>query len=280
MNGTKVVHDYTYRPDAIFHTTDNSTRLFFGMEIEVESPNGWEIRNESARYLYDKLDAGASLAYLKNDGSLNCGYEIVTHPMTYDFFTNEATEFWESLDHIRDVYNMKSWSTRTCGLHIHISRTGFTNPPHLHRFLNLVYSNSEFYEAMAGRSASSWAKFDDVMSYNGETSTWSRSYKHKVADPSKTSTDRYSAVNTNNYATVEMRIFKGSINTTNVRGALGLAHASVEYTRNLTLSDIKAGALKKDQFIEYINAHPDLYADTIIRMGKVGHLLSPVEQTN
>jgi len=268
VNGIKVVHDYTYRPDAIFHTTDNNTRLFFGMEIEVESPNGWEIRNESARYLYDKLEAGASLAYLKNDGSLNCGYEIVTHPMTYDFFTNEATEFWESLDHIRDVYNMKSWATKTCGLHIHISRTGFTNPPHLHRFLNLVYSNPDFYQAMAGRSASSWAKFDDVMSYNTETRVVGRSYKNKVADPSRTSTDRYSAVNTNNYATIEMRIFKGSINKTNVRGALGLAHASVEYTRTMSIQEVKDGALCASNLIKYIESKPELYADTIIRIGK------------
>jgi len=270
-DGERLVHDYSYRPDAIFHSTDEHTRLFFGMEIEVEA-DGYDNRREAAQFAQIRLEMETSLGYLKNDGSLNCGFEVVTHPMTYDFFMNEATEFWDTIDKLKTDFNMKSWATRTCGLHIHISRTGFTNPPHLHRFLNLVYSNQEFYEAMAGRSSSNWAKFDDALKYDG--TKWQRSFAHKVANPETTSTDRYSAINTNNRATVEMRIFRGSINTTNVRGALGLAHASVEYTRTLTLQDIKDGSLKVEKFIEYINSKPELYADVITRMGKVESTIS------
>jgi hypothetical protein len=237
------------------------------MEIEVEAES-YDQRREAAQYAHSILEEQNSLAYLKNDGSLNCGFEVVTHPMTYDFFMNEADEFWNTIDKLKTDFNMKSWATRTCGLHIHISRSGFTNPPHLHRFLRLVYSNQDFYQAMAGRSASSWAKFDDVMTYDSETRIVGRSYKNKVADPTTTSTDRYSAINTNNRATVEMRIFKGSINTTNVRGALGLAHASVEYTRTMSLQQVKDGSLTTGNFIDYIHSKPELYADVITRMGK------------
>jgi hypothetical protein len=243
------------------------------MEIEVEAES-YDQRRDAAQYAYNRLEVENSLAYLKNDGSLNCGFEVVTHPMTYDFFANEAEEFWDTIDKLKTDFNMKSWATRTCGLHIHISRSGFTNPPHLHRFLRLVYSNPDFYQLMAGRSASSWAKFDDVMSYDGQNQKWTRSYKGKTADPTTTSTDRYSAINTNNRATVEMRIFKGSINTTNVRGALGLAHASVEYTRTMTIQEVKEGALSTERFIDYINSKPELYADVTTRMGKCGTPLS------
>jgi hypothetical protein len=267
VDGDRVVHDYSYRPDPIFHSTDDNSRLFFGMEIEVEAPS-WEVRRDAAQYAHNKLEVENSLAYLKNDGSLNCGFEVVTHPMTYDFFMNEAQELWDTVHGLKENYGMKSWATRTCGLHIHISRSGFTNPPHLHRFLRLIYSNQDFYQAMAGRSASSWAKFDDVMAYDTETDKYRRTFKHKVADPTTVNTDRYSAVNTNNRATVEMRIFKGSINTTNVRGALGLAHASVEYTRTMSIKDVKDNALCASNLIKYIESKPDLYADTIIRIGK------------
>lgn len=272
-DGDRIIHDYSYRPDPIFHSTDDNSRLFFGMEIEVEA-EGYDARREAAQYAYSILEEQNSLAYLKNDGSLNCGFEVVTHPMTYDFFMNEASEFWETIDKLKNDFHMKSWATRTCGLHIHISRSGFTNPPHLHRFLRLIYSNQSFYQLMAGRSESSWAKFDDVMSYDGTNQKWGRSYKNKVADPTTTSTDRYSAVNTNNRATVEMRIFKGSINTTNVRGALGLAHASVEYTRTMSLQEVKDGALSTERFIDYINSKPELYADVTTRMGKIESPLS------
>lgn len=273
IDGERVVHDYTYRPDPIFHSTDDNSRLFFGMEIEVEA-DSYDRRREAAQYAHSILEEQNSLAYLKNDGSLNCGFEVVTHPMTYDFFMNEADEFWETIDKLKTDFHMKSWATRTCGLHIHISRSGFNGPAHTHRFLNLIYSNQEFYQLMAGRSESSWAKFDDVRSYNPETRQWTNAFKYKIADPTTTSTDRYSAVNTNNRATLEMRIFKGSINTTNVRGALGLAHASVEYTRTMPLQEVKDGALKVEKFIDYIKSKPELYADVITRMGKIETPLS------
>lgn len=265
-DGERVVHDYSYRPDPIFHSTDDNSRLFFGMEIEMEA-DGSESRSEASRHAYKRLERDTNLAYLKNDGSLDCGFEVVTHPMTYDFFMNEAPEFWETINQLKHEYKMKSWSTGSCGIHIHISRTGFTNPPHLHRFLQLVYSNQVFYEEMAGRSHSHWAKFDDVMVY--DNGGYHRSYKRKVASPpNHQSTDRYSAVNTNNRATVEMRIFRGSLNVINIRGALGLAHASVEYTRNMSVQDVRNGSLNADKLIEYIESQPELYADTITRMNK------------
>jgi hypothetical protein len=267
VDGERIVHDYSYRPDPIFHSTDNNSRLFFGMEIEVEAEN-YDVRRDAAQYAHSILEEQNSLAYLKNDGSLNCGFEVVTHPMTYDFFMNEAQEFWETIDALKYKFQMKSWATRTCGLHIHISRSGFNGPAHTHRFLNLIYSNQAFYQEMAGRSASSWAKFDDATKYDAANNKWVKSYAHKVADPTTINTDRYSAVNTNNRATLEMRIFKGSINTTNVRGALGLAHASVEYTRTMSLQEVKDGGLTTAKFIDYINSKPELYADVITRMGK------------
>ena len=268
VDNERIVHDYSYRPDPIFHSTDDNSRLFFGMEIEVEA-GSYDQRREAAQYAHSILEEQNSLAYLKNDGSLNCGFEVVTHPMTYDFFMKEADEFWDTIDKLKTDFNMKSWATRTCGLHIHISRSGFTNPPHMHRFLRLIYSNQDFYQAMAGRSESNWAKFDDVKMWDGAHNKWVRSYRGKMADPTTTNTDRYSAINTNNRATVEMRIFKGSINTTNVRGALGLAHASVEYTRTMSLQEVMDGALSTEKFIDYINSKPELYADVITRMGKV-----------
>lgn len=264
-DGERLVHDYSYHPDPIFHSTEDNARLFFGMEIEVEAVGN---RKDSAQYTYNRLEVENSLAYLKNDSSLNNGFEIVTHPMTYDFFTNQADEFWLTLDELKNKYGLKSWSTRTCGLHIHISRSGFSGGAHMHRFLNLVYSNQEFYEAMAGRSSSNWAKFDDATKYNPDKNSWGKSFAHKLGDPTQTSSERYSAVNTNNRHTLEMRIWRGSINSSNVRGALGLAHASVEYTRTMTLQEVKGDALTMERFTEYIRANEELYSHTIARMSR------------
>ena len=266
----QVIHDYSYRPDPIFHSTDKEENLFFGIEIEVEAAHN---KGESAEYA-NRLE-GMELAYLKADGSLTCGFEIVTHPMTHDFYKNEAGELWDTIETLRSQYGVKSWGTRTCGLHIHISRTGFKNPPHMHRFLNLVYSNEDFYSALAGRSASRWAKFDDVVATKRDGFSEEghaqykqyRSYKHKINDGRNT--DRYSAVNTQNHATLEMRIFKGSLKPSNVMSQLDLAHASVEYTRNMTIQEVKGGSLSTDSFVKYIFANADLYPDLCERISRV-----------
>ena len=95
-NSSRLVHDYNYRPDAIFHSTDKNERLFFGIEVEVEAGRNYELASEYA-YRLEELD----LAYLKSDGSLTCGFEIVTHPMSHDFFKNEAQELWNTLEQLR-----------------------------------------------------------------------------------------------------------------------------------------------------------------------------------
>jgi hypothetical protein len=247
--------------------------LYFGIEIEVEAKGGnYETRREGARRAHALEDS--QLAYLKNDGSLNCGFEIVTHPMSHDYYMNEADELWETLEELRNKYDMTSWATRTCGLHIHISRTGFNGGAHMHRFLNLVYSNQAFYELLAGRSSSQWSKFDDVDTAvpNGQDedgfTQWKRvrSFKNKIN--SGRNTDRYSAVNTQNRATLEMRIFKGTINSGKVKSQINLAHASVEYTRTLTVKDVRDGALKAEQFAQYIMAHADIYPELVARLDK------------
>jgi hypothetical protein len=281
-DGTRLIHDYSYRPDAIFHSTKGDERLFFGIEIEVEARDNLR---ESAEYAH-QLES-MDLAYLKHDGSLNNGFEIVTHPMSHDYFKNEATDFFAVMEGLRtrEGIRVKSWDTRTCGLHIHISRTGFNGGAHMHRFLNLVYTNPEFYSTLAGRQSDQWAKFTDIIQKeyrrdaNGERVPapdhsgryWEidtkRTFKHKL-DNNRNS-DRYSAVNTNNHATLEMRIFRGTINGDTIKSQLDLAHASVEYTRTLTVQDVTQGALTSDNFMWYIFQHEELYPELVSRIDKL-----------
>lgn len=278
-DGSRLIHDYSYRPDAIFHSTNKDERLFFGMEIEVEARDNLRDSAEYAHQL-ESMD----LAYLKHDGSLSNGFEIVTHPMSHDYFKNEAQDFFAVIEGLRTQQGIrvKSWDTRTCGLHIHISRTGFNGGAHMHRFLNLVYTNPDFYSTLAGRTSDQWAKFTDIIKreykrdangdrifsqdtgYEIETK---RTFKHKL-DMDRNS-DRYSAVNTLNRETLEMRIFRGSVNGDTIKSQLDLAHASVEYTRNLTVQDVTQGALLSDNFMWYIFEHEYLYPELVARIDKL-----------
>ena len=278
-DGSRLIHDYSYRPDAIFHSTNKDERLFFGIEIEVEAKD--DLR-ESAEYAHqlESLD----LAYLKHDGSLSNGFEIVTHPMSHDFFKNEAGDFFRVIEGLRTQagIRVKSWDTRTCGLHIHISRTGFSGGAHQHRFLNLVYSNPDFYSTLAGRTSDQWAKFTDIIKREyardregdripepegGYKIDTIRTFKHKLDN--ERNSDRYSAVNTLNRETLEMRIFRGSVNGDTIKAQIDLAHASVEYTRTLTVQDVREGALSADNFMWYVFQHEALYPELSARIDKL-----------
>jgi hypothetical protein len=221
------------------------------------------------------------LAYLKHDGSLSCGYEIVTHPMSHDYYKNQASDLWDTLEHLRTYYKVKSWDTSTCGLHIHVSRTGFNGGGHMHRFLNLIYSNQDFYQRLAGREESRWATFSDIMhsevtrdEYGNrvldEYGDYQYVTKRDIASKLKGfNTERYSAVNTRNQETLEIRIFKGTVNTNTIKSHLDLAHASVEYTRSLTVRDVREGALAWVKFADYILAHADLYPELYERVNRL-----------
>lgn len=265
-NGERVVHDYNYRPDAVFHVTKDNERLFFGFELEMEL--GYD-RADAALYAYNKLEPD-DYAYLKNDGSLDDGFELVTHPMTFDFLMDDeaSQEVWDTIYALREKYNARSYNTRTCGFHIHISRSGFNGGAHMHRFLNLVYSNPKLYQKLAGRSSDQWAKFDDVYRryYDDYTGTYklTKSFKDKLSG--YRNSDRYSAVNTLNQHTLEMRIFKGTMSIPALKAHIQLAHASVEYTRNLSVQQVARGAYGTNNFLAYIYANMDTYPELIARI--------------
>jgi hypothetical protein len=210
------------------------------------------------------------LAYLKSDGSLNCGFELVTHPMSHSYFTNDAGTLWDTINRLKVDYNMMAWGTKTCGLHIHISRNGFNGGSHQHRFLQLVYNNKDFYEVMAGRSSSNWAKFDDIYDHAGK-----KTFRHKL---NREGSDRYAAVNTNNRNTLEMRIFRGSLNTGYIKACIDLAHASVEFTRTMSVPEVRNNKLDCINLIQYIRERAELYPSLNARLDRLSSVINQIER--
>lgn len=211
-----LINDYGYKPPPRFHGTGP---LYLGLELEINAPTG-ELRDcaESAvRHL-------GTLGYLKEDCSINddtgYGFEVVTHPMSYDWAVDRFP--WEMLTDL---------ARRACGadgngLHVHVSRAAFESAIHVYRWMKFLYRNSRQVTAVARRESGQWAAFHDRD-------------RQQVKDYSKGARGaRYRAINTNNAETFELRVFASSLRPQEVQAALGLAAASVEYTRFLTVADI------------------------------------------
>lgn len=253
-----IIHNYDYRPRAIFFGHQES-KYYLGFELEVESIH--ESRSEGALLAQNEL---GEHAYMKSDGSLNDGFEIVTHPHTLEAYRELN---WSALDKLR-AKGYRSWNTDTCGLHVHVSRTAFGNGDrrnlrqfvlsrqmHELRFMKLVYDNQRQVERLAGRPSNHYASFMD----RGKL-------VRKVKDGVQ-SNGRYSVINTDNQDTLEVRIFRGSLRKETVMSALEFVTASVEYTRNLKVTSTNK-ALTWARFVAYVVSNADTYPNLLDKMNK------------
>jgi len=273
--GGRVINQYSYKPNPTFFG-DDKHNLYFGLELEMEIRSG-NLR-ESAQYIQSKV--GDSI-YLKDDSSIGrggyAGFELVSHPLSFGHWTSQMSNLWQGLEYLRDNEQARSWDAESCGIHIHASRAGFKSGAHTHRWLTLIYKNAPEMMKFAGRK-SDYAKFNDVWQYD----EYDRPYfsvKHKL--DRRSHTERYSAVNTQNEHTLELRFFRGTTKPSGVLSAIELAHASIEYTRDMTLSDVKLGMLKWDWFYDYVEANNGFYPNLYERMSKVSHInLKNIEKIN
>jgi hypothetical protein len=213
------IYDYSYKPRPRFF---GAGRYWLGFELEVEldSEGDSEECNEQAGRVNRRL---GEHAYCKNDGSLDYGFEIVSHPHTLEEFHNLDWEFMRDLRSNGFV----SWNNSNCGIHVHVSNTAFAGNTqketdmHRIRFAKFIYDNQHQVERIAGRKENSYAQFTD---------------KGRVVNKMLTGNQaegRYEVVNIANSNTIEVRIFKGSLRVERLLSDIEFVHAVVEFTRNM-----------------------------------------------
>lgn len=243
-SGRGFIHSYSYKPTAKFF---GEAPYHMGMELEVESRGRYDVAS-GAEHVLDKL--GSNRIYCKWDGSLQDGFEIVTHPHSLDEWHKLD---WSFLDDLKSM-GFRSWNTKTCGLHVHVSRSAFrgsstlTSEAHQLRFLKFIYDNQRQSCRIAGRQ-SDYARWDDKGNLIAKVKEGVNSAGH------------YSAINTENYETIEIRIFKGSLRKERVLSAIEFVHAVVEYTRSLRIVP-KNKPLSWSRFVAWLlnesNNYPNL----------------------
>lgn len=113
----KVIHDYYYKPDPVFF---GDGKLYMGIELEIDDAGEDE---EYAGEIYNTANLTTDHLYLKHDGSLYNGFELVSHPMTIEYHKNKMP--WSSILSRAIHMGYRSHQTDNCGLHIHINRSAF-----------------------------------------------------------------------------------------------------------------------------------------------------------
>jgi hypothetical protein len=240
-----LIESYSYTPHLEFKGKKDysSTNPFFGFELEVECPD--DNRNDMASYLNDVYNYAENYLYFKEDGSLDNGVEIVSHPATM----SEHLKRLKESDFIElSKLGAKSFDTKTCGLHFHISKE-FMTDAHKVRFGLLFAMLREPFEVLAQRKASTYAKFKS---------------KNLARSQYKKSDERYEAVNWTNKKTVEIRMFKGTLKFSTFIASMQLCHAAYLFTHSrhslackMTTQDIWL------RFIAWIAKKPEAYKELL-----------------
>ena len=274
------------------------TAEIIGFELEVENKTNGENYISSSDLASDFIlamdDRDENHVYLKSDGSLSNGFEIVTHPKSYSAWMQDMKRFQPMFDLPKK--GIRSHDTQTCGLHFSLNRKAFS-PIHLLKFSTFIYWNPIFIKDISRRTwrnLVSWASVFSAHNYNtvGDleiksimaTKARIRGYLNdntfftkcgdlfhplytKKALIENTRNIRNTAINLPDDR-VECRFFRGTLKKDTFMMNLQFIHSLFEFTKqekfeNLSIFDFLKFNKKND--FHYVNEYMNLLPTDLIR---------------
>ena len=232
---SNLIEDYYYKPTPVFYG-ESEADCYLGVELEVDN-TGCDYDGKLIYQAAETLIDDYAELYLKHDGSLSRGFEIVTHPCSLDYHYNRLG--WQEIMKICKDGTLYSHDTNTCGLHIHLSRRFFgesqeTQDLHISKLLLLI---SKFYDShllkFSRRQPSElrWCSNPSI-DYEDDDNEYTIVDKMKQLKFK----GRYVAVNLENTNTIEFRLFKGTLNFSTFIASLQFV---VEISRYAMRTDLK-----------------------------------------
>jgi uncharacterized C2H2 Zn-finger protein len=216
-----VIKAHSYKPKAK-HYGHFQKDLLLGIELEVDH-GGKD--NKKAKELLKIVNGNEheKYVYIKHDGSLNDGFEIVSQPATLHVHISQIP--WRKAFEYLKKQSYESDNTSTCGLHVHINRLflGKTYRSIVNTEARILFFFETFWNKLV--------KFSRRTQY--EISRWCERYGTTDYDQAIlwNNESRYYALNFQNRATIEFRIFKGTLDYNTFIATLALVHNIVMYCK-------------------------------------------------
>lgn len=244
------IHNYYYKPDPIFYGT---AARYLGVELEIDGAGEY---GSNAENLLDIANQNRELIYCKHDGSLNDGFEIVTHPMTLVFHQQEMP--WKDVMEKAVSMGYRSHHAQTCGLHCHVNRDSFgeTEQEQDYSIARVLYFVEKHWEELLKFSRRTQRQLE----------RWAARYGYKerpmeILDEAKSGygSGRYTSINLQNQNTVEFRIFRGSLKYNTLIATLQLVNQICDVAIALSDGEIQAmswttfvAGVTKAELIQYL----------------------------
>lgn len=195
------IHNYSYKPEPIFY---GEGPLYLGVELEVDEAGK---DNVNAAHTLRGFNQENVYGYVKSDGSLNDGFELVTHPCTVETHLQQVP--WrETLEALRGM-GYRSHAPGTCGLHVHVSRKALGKD---------VYEQEETIAKLLYIFERFW---QEILRFSRRTESqinhWAARYGYKdrgeeiLKEAKHGANGRYACINLTNTDTIEFRVFRGTL---------------------------------------------------------------------
>ena len=263
ISSERYIHDYNYKPVPIFHGDE---KLYMGVELEIDL--GGE-DNCFAEEILNIANFQGDHLYCKHDGSIEEGFEMVSHPMDLEYHQNEMP--WQKVFEKAVNLGYRSHQTSTCGLHVHVNRDG----------LGDTYTTQE--DVISRIVYFIEAHWNELLKFSRRTeysiNRWASRYG--LSDSAKETYDRakksnglgrYVCLNLQNYSTIEFRIFRGTLKFETFIATLQLVHeicmqaihTSDKVFEDMCWSDFVMGINKekKPELINYLKSK-QLYVNEV-----------------
>ncbi len=220
------------------------------MELEID---GAGKDNDYAEEILDIANEDDEHIYIKSDGSLEDGMELISHPMTLDYHKDFC---WCSVMKKAVYLGYRSHQTSTCGLHIHVNRNSFglDREEQDEVISRILYFVEHHWNKML--------KFSRRSEY--AMNRWAARYGYEnspkaIMDKAKKSYGSYVAINICNYHTIEFRLFRRTLKYNTLIATLELVNKICELAvlmnddgiSKISWSEFVAG-IKEPELIQYL----------------------------
>lgn len=225
---TTTIQSYSFKPKPEFFKNKNekNEKFNFGLELEVENSKENISNDEMAKAIEEKY------WYFKYDGSLDNGFEIVTHPFTYNYYKSTLKEKFENLLNKLKSNGFSSYASNTCGIHIHLSKDAFSTT-HLYKFMKFVYENENFILLISQRQQAQLNTWANISYSKQGLVNRAKTKKNDSEEHSR----RYTACNLTSH-TLEVRVFRGTLNVTSFHKNIEFLKALYDFTLMTGIKDI------------------------------------------
>ena len=232
------IHDYYFKPTPIFY---GAGPRFLGVELEID---GAGEDSSSARSLLQVANNEADRMYCKHDGSLEEGFELVTHPMTLEYHQQKMP--WAEVLHKAIDMGYVSHQAGTCGLHIHVDRTAFGDSEAQQDscIARILYFFEKHWEELLKFSRRTPRQLEQWAARYGYKDQPQEILEHAKKGCHK---GRYTCVNLTNWNTIEFRMFRGTLKYNTLMATLQLVDKICDVA--LCLSDEELKALSWTTFV-------------------------------